>query len=450
MKAFLNIIKDKLGINKAIAFTTVARAVQAVGSLVTVFLVAKFMTKEEQGYYYTFNSILSIQIFVELGLGGIITQYVAHEFAFLRINSNNQIEGDNFHFSRLTSLTRFFARWYIIAAILLLVILSIVGFCFFHNYSTNETIEWRLPWLILIIATSLNLLLSPLFAFFEGINKVSDVAFIRMVTQMSSLICIWTILFFGGKLYAASFTSVMNILVNVFLVFNYKGLIKNLQSVLNNASSGRIDYFKEIFPYQWRIALSWMSGYFIFQLFNPVLFAACGPEIAGKMGMTLAVLNGILNLTLSWTTTNVPFWSSMIATRKYEELDISFNKVLKSSSLVCLLGLIVFILGLYLLEICGIPLYDRFLPLYLSAILSSTIFFNNIINAWATYLRCHKKEPFLLQAAVVGACSAISTFLTAKFVGVQGVVIGYASIVLFISLPLSYYIYTSKKILYNV
>ena len=450
MNEILNTVKDKLGINRAIAYTTIARAIQAVGGFVTIFLVALFMSKEEQGYYYTFNSILSIQIFVELGLGGIITQYVAHEFAFLRINCNNQIEGDELHFSRLASLTHFFAKWYVIAAILLFVILVIVGFNFFNNYSTNESIEWKSPWLILIIATSLNLLLSPLFAFFEGINRVADIAFIRMVTQISSLICIWAILICGGKLYAISFTSVINLLVNVFLVFNYKGLIKILQSVLKKTNRVKIEYFKEIFPYQWRIALSWMSGYFIFQLFNPVLFATCGPEVAGKMGMSLTVLNGILNLTLSWTTTNVPSWSSLIAMKRYEELDKSFNKVLNSSSFVCLLGIVVFLAGLYILKSLGFQLYDRFLPLYLSAILSTTIFFNNIINAWATYLRCHKKEPFLLQAVVIGICSAISTLLTAKFIGVHGVVIGYASVVFFISLPLSYYIYTSKKKIYNV
>lgn len=450
MNEILNTIKDILGINRAIAYTTIARAIQAIGGLVTTFLVAHFMSQEEQGYYYTFNSILSIQIFVELGLGSIITQYVAHESAFLKINRNNQIEGDDFHFSRLTSLTYFFARWYIIAAFLLFVILFIVGIVFFHNFSTNESIEWESPWLILIMATSLNLLLSPLFSFFEGINRVADVAFIRMVTQMSSLICIWVILISGGKLYAASFTSVINLLINILLLFNYKGFIKILQNVFRNTNRGRIDYFKEIFPYQWRIALSWMSGYFIFQFFNPVLFAICGPEIAGKMGMTLAVLNGILSLTLSWTSTNIPLWSTMIAKKNYEDLNISFNNVLKSSSFVCLLGIIVFLVGLYILKTLGFQLYERFLPLYLSAILSSTFFFNNIINAWATYLRCHKKEPFLSQAIVVGICSAFSTLLTAKFIGVQGVVIGYAFVVTFISMPLSYSIYTSKKKIYNV
>ena len=162
MNEILNAVKGKLGINRAIAYTTVARAIQAVGGFVTIFLVAHFMSQEEQGYYYTFNSILSIQMFVELGLGGIITQFIAHEFAFLRIK-NNQIEGGETHLAKLASLTRFFAKWYVVAAFLLFVILFLIGFSFFQSYSTNDTIEWRLPWLILIIATSLNLLLSPLF-----------------------------------------------------------------------------------------------------------------------------------------------------------------------------------------------------------------------------------------------------------------------------------------------
>ena len=450
MQKIILFLKEKLGVSKAIAFTTVARAVHGLGSFVTVFLVAKFLTQEEQGYYYTFGSILSIQIFIELGLGGVITQFVAHEFAFLKIGTDNRITGETAHLSRLASLVRFFAKWYIIAAIILLIVLFIVGFSFFYSYSSNDSISWQGPWLLLISATSLNLLLSPIFAFFEGINKVKDVAFIRMVTQISSLFCIWAVLIFGGKLYTASVASLINFIINLILLFNYKNLIISLKSLFDVPVESKIQYFKEIFPFQWRIALSWMSGYFIFQLFNPVLFAFSGAEAAGHMGMTLTVLNSLLNLTLSWTTTNVPTWSSLVATKQYDQLDRSFNKVLKASSIVCGSGIIAFLVGLYLLQYIDISIYNRFLPLYLAAILSPSFFINNIVNAWATYLRCHKKEPFLLQAVVVGICSALSTYFTAKFWGVEGVVIGYTSVVFLISLPLSYFIFKTKKTEYNV
>lgn len=450
MKIVDKIFKEKLGVTKAIAFNSIARAIQGAGGFVTVFLVAKFLTAAEQGYYYTFTSILSIQIFIELGLGGIITQFVAHEFAFLEISEQSIMDGDGYHLSRLSSLVRFFIKWYVCAALLLLFALIIVGFSFFRNYSVDENIEWSSPWVLLVIATSLNLLLSPLFAFYEGINKVKEVAFIRMVTQFTGLIFVWCILISGGKLYTASFTALLNLVINIILLFKYHSLVKIVVYLLKIDVKEKVDYFNEIFPYQWKIALSWMSGYFIFQLFNPVLFATCGARVAGQMGMTLSVLNGILGLTLSWTSTNIPLWSSLIAKKKYKDLDISFNNVLKSSSLVCFMGITFFLVFLLFMEKGGMPLGNRFLPFSISAILSITIFINNIINAWATYLRCHKKEPFILQAVIVGFASALSTILSANLLGVQGVVIGYTLIVVFISMPLSYYIFKIKKPLYNV
>lgn len=450
MKIVDKILKEKLGVTKAIAFNTISRAIQGLGGFVTVFLVAKFLTEEEQGYYYTFGSILSIQVFIELGLGDIVTQFVAHEFAFLKIDKYNNVSGDENHLMRLTSLMRFFTRWYLVASVLLFCLLMVVGISFFRNYSTNESIDWEIPWIILIVATSLNLLISPVYKFLQGINKVKDVAFVGMITQMNSLIIVWTVLICGGKLYTAAVSSLINVLLNLLLLYKYKGLMRYYLSILNINSMVKIEYYKEIFPYQWRVALSWLSGYFIFQLFNPVLFAYCSPEAAGKMGMTLTVLNGILSLTLSWTSTNVPSWSSMIAVKDYKGLDISFNRVLKASSFVCIIGLLCFLFVLFVLRLFGIAVYDRFLPIHMAAILSSTFFFANIINAWATYLRCHKKEPFLIQAVVVGVCNAISTVIMAKFIGINGVVIGYTSIVLFISLPLSYHIFVTKKEQYNV
>ena len=48
----------------------------------------------------------------------------------------------------------------------------------------------------------------------------------------------------------------------------------------------RVDWRTEIWPFQWRLAVSWLCGYFTFQLFNPILFAVRGPIEAGQMGDT--------------------------------------------------------------------------------------------------------------------------------------------------------------------
>ncbi|MDU1904885.1 MAG: hypothetical protein E6772_08885 [Dysgonomonas sp.] len=444
---FVKSLANKLGVDKAIAYSSIARVIQAGGGVFTIFFIASFLTSEEQGYYYTFGSILAMQIFFELGLGGIITQYVAYEAAKLRLERHS-FDGPDYHISRLSSLFHLFFKWYLFISILFFSILLVAGFYFFHKFGTVNNVDWKSPWIILCFSSSLNLFISPLIAFVEGLGKVKEISFLRLITQINSILLVWLVLSLGGKLYASAFASLIGCVISFIFLWK-KDFFHIFISLWKKNINERINYKKEILPYQWRIAVSWLSGYFIFQIFNPVLFAYAGPAIAGQMGMTMTALNGILSLALSWTTTKIPLWSSYISRKEYSNLDISFDKTLKSSSFVSIICIIFFVIFLSLISQLYYPLYVRFLPISLSMVLSLTIIINNIINAWATYLRCHKKEPFLIQAVIVGLLSGLSTILLGKFVGVEGIIYGYTSIVVLISLPLSWYIFSTKRVQYH-
>lgn len=436
-------ILKSVGINKAIGYSSMARVIQAAGGLFTVFFIAANLSGNEQGYYYTFGSILALQIFFELGLGGIIIQYVAYEFAKLEL-SDNIITGDGRSLSRLASLLKLFSKWYGLVTALFFIAVYFGGRYFFSvNGDLDTNVQWEIPWLILCVTSSANLLLSPAIAFVEGIGKVKEIAKLRMCTQTLAIITTWSVLLLGGKLFASPATSSVTLIITLtFILVRFRKVLKQLFGVIVNE---KISYKKEIFPYQWKIALSWISGYFIFQLFNPVLFKYSGPLIAGQMGMTMSALNGIMALTLSWTSTKVPFWSAFIARNEYKQLDESYSGTLRNSSIVCAVCLCLFWGFLVSMDYLGIMLYKRFLPLVLSVLLGLTIFMNNVVNIWATYLRCHKKEPFLIQSILVGVCCAASTILCGKYFGVYGVVAGYFLIVSGISVPLSYYIFKTKR-----
>lgn len=436
------------GIDGAIAYSSLARIITAAGGFLTIFIIALSLSKVEQGYYYTFGSILALQIFFELGLGGIIVQYVAYEAAKIKVNDNKQLEGPQYNLSRLSSLFNLFIRWYGVISILFFIAVAIGGILFFRHNSQNADISWESPWIMLCLFTAINLMISPIIAFIEGMGQVKSIAKMRFIATSLSLMCGWTALLGGAGLYAPAIRTISSLAISIYFVLRiHRHLITG---IWHQPKEECISYRKEIFPYQWRIALSWMSGYFIFQLFNPVLFAYCGASVAGQMGMTLTALNGIFSLVLSWTSTKVPMWSKYISLKDYPVLDASVSSTLRQSSLVCFICLCMFWGFLYALDIMHIGLAARFIPLTLAILLGSTIFINNIINIWATYLRCHKKEPFLIQAVIVGICCAISTILGAKFFGLDGVVDGYTSIVVFISLPLSYYIFRIKKREYQI
>lgn len=435
----------KFGVDQAIFFTSISRIIQALGGFITVFLIASFMSKEEQGFYYTFSSVLAIQVFFELGLGGIINQFVAHEMAHLSFKSSTEIEGASDKLSRLSSLMHFCLKWYVVFASLLFVTLLVVGYTFFSKYGSDyPTVKWQIPWIIVALGGSLNLLISPWMAVLQGMNKVKEMARMALIQQIIVMVIVWICLVLGAKLYIAAVNSVISFVVMIVL-YSRTSYPRLLINTYKQKIKEKISYRFEIFPLQWKIALSWVSGYFIFQLFNPVLFAFVGPIAAGKMGMTLTVLNAIFSFTLSWTTTKIPMWSMFIANKDYFKLDLSFKKVLKYSTLVCIYAVITSIVVLIGLDLLEISLSDRFLPVWLSAILFITIPINNIVNVWATYLRCHKKEPFLIQAISIGLICALSTILNAKYFGTTGVVISYTIVILFINLPLSYFIFKSKR-----
>lgn len=437
-------ILGRFGIDGPIFFTLLSRVFQGLGGFITIFMIGHFMSQEVQGFYYTFASVLAIQIFFELGLGGIIIQFVAHEMAFLNISDKNVV-GPQSHISRLSSLLHFITKWYLLFSALLLATLIVVGLFFFRKYGAEyRHIDWQTPWILISVITAFNLLLSPWTAVFQGMNKVKEIAKIALIQQIIVSLLTWLFLFYGAELYILVINAASGFIV--LLLFYYKaGYFHLVRNIYKNISEIKINYKKEILPLQWRTALSWISGYFIFQLFNPVIFANEGPVVAGQAGMTLTVLNSILGLIVSWSSTKIPLWSGYIAKEEYNDLNKSYRKVLRDSTLASIICIAIFILFLLFLNETGISLAKRFLPVGLSLLLLLSVPVNNIVNIWATYLRCHKKEPFLLQAVIVGILCAASTLLLGKWSGVQGIVYGYLAIVLLVSLPLSLYIFIIKK-----
>lgn len=446
----LKIIAQKIGVDKAIAYSSGARVIQGFTGVASVFFISTFLTGVEQGFYYTFGSILALQVFFELGLTGIMTQYVAHEASHLTLDEKREYQGEEKYQSRLASLVHFCVKWYSILAILVFVFLLIVGFIYFNKYgeSQSEVVEWRLPWIIICIATAIKLFQSPFTSIITGLGFVKETSKISFWQQIILPTFTWLGLAIGFKLYVVGISYLLSVLIWFSFVLKQK-LLLVLKNLIAVKVTDRVAYMSEIFPYQWRIALSWVSGYFIFQLFNPVLFATDGAVVAGQMGMTLQALNAISAFSASWLNTKVPFFSKMIALKKYIDLDSQFRKAVKQMLSVSTLLLTFFYVFIWVLRsvdfrIGNTVLGERFLgylPLLLMVI---PVLLQQFISSFATYLRCHKQEPFLIFSIVNGILCLLSTFIFGKLFGLYGVTIGYC-LVTIIMTPWAYRIYITKK-----
>lgn len=442
-------ITQKIGIDKAIFYTLLSRGLQISTALFTVFFIAKNLSPEEQGFYYTFGSITALQVFFELGMTYIVTQFVAHDVSHLKLDENFRLVGEKIYRSRLSSLLRFCTKWYLVFAGMILVALFVGGTLFFGRYGNrSQDVVWLLPWLLLAIGTALNFLIAPILSFIEGLGKVKEVAKIRFIQQFLHPVVVWGGLSIGSKLYVSGADSIIRILV-VFIIIFKSPFFKILKNIWDDEGYDKVSYMGEIFPLQWKIALSWISGYFIFQLFNPVLFATEGAKVAGQMGMTLAALNGIQSLTQSWINTKVPRMSGLIAQKDYQTLDILFAKTFKQMLLIGTSALLFFVSVIYFVQsneitFLGMNIGDRFLPILPLSLMAWSSWTMVPISPWATYLRCHKKEPLLLNSVVMGIICCIFTPSLGYLYGLYGITIGFASLRI-ISLIWIYNTYRIKK-----
>lgn len=435
----------KIGMDGAIAYSSGSRIFQAFAGVFTVVFIAAFLSKEEQGYYYTFNSLLAIQTFFELGFTTIITQFVAHEVSYLKIDSNS-IQGDDYYCSRIGDLLRFSMKWYSIAAIIFLCVVIFVGLFFFYN--SNDSISWRGPWIIICIATAIKLFQSPITAILIGVGKVKEMNKILFYQQIVTPIIMWTLLATNCKLYVLGISSFISIAVWFYFILK-KDVRELLGGIYDYKVSHKISYVNEIMPYQWRMALSSISGYFIFYFLTPIIFKYQGAVIAGQVGMTISIVSAIQSLSLSWQNTKIPIYSGLIEQKRYKELDNIFNKTVRQMSLICLTIMVAAFFVLTGIKFWGISLNgdylcNRFLTGWSLLFMFAAHYIDQFVFSWATYLRCHMKEPFLLLSIVSGILCLVGLLLTSKYSNVFYITLSYL-LVKFISIPWGYSIYNSKK-----
>lgn len=443
-KTFLVEILAKLGVDRAVAFTVASRGLSTLFGPINVIVICTFLNPAEQGFYYTFASLLSLQVFVELGLTFVVLQCASHERARLELTSEGVLSGDAERVSRLVSLTRLALKWYSVAATAMVLILLPVGRSFlFANAKGAANVLWQVPWTAVVLGSALALVITPLLAILEGCGFVAEIASMRTVSTVIGALVLWVGLLAGFKLFACALVSWWSVLWQVLWLLSTRRI--TIRQLLFSRVTASVSWRTDVWPFQWRIALSWMSGYLIFQLFNPMLFAMQGPVVAGRMGMSLNTANSLANLAMAWMITKSAPFGNLVACEEYETLDRLFFATLRRSwcvLLICCCAAFLVILGL---NIAGHRLASRFLDPLTMAILLLNALVNHIVSSEALYLRAHKREPFLVTSLVLAVLVPASSYLFGRAFGPVGMVSAYFSINLLIGLGIGTIIFVNCR-----
>ena len=400
---------------------------------VSIILLPLWLSPLQQGYYYTFASILALQVFFELGLNQILVQIVAHEAAHLQFADHGQMLGDARHLDRLGSVARLMRRWYATAAAIFLVVVSAAGVAFFSSKGVLPGSAWLGAWLVLVAATAANLFLSPSLAMMEGLGQVGQVARVRLRQSVVGYLLLWLSLSVGLGLWAAVAMPLAAALSSGWWLHR-RGVVLGRLAARDTVPEQRLQWRRDILPFQWRIALSWASGYFIFNLFTPLVFSHQGAVEAGRLGLALTIFAAASTVGMSWISAANPALAAHIARGERVQLDTLFAGVTRRAVGATAVVSIGVLATAWLLERMGLPAMSRVASLPALACIAWVTVVNSVVFAAAAYMRAHREEP-MLPVSIVGAALTAAVAWLGSRTGVPAMMAMYAVITTCVTLP---------------
>lgn len=411
----------KLFVNKDSMSMLTNNLITLIRGPVVMLLIPMFLTELEQGYWYTIGSLSALSTFADLGFGTLVGQFSAHEFSKLRFDKNLRYEGEKNDIERIASLYKYVLKWALCVCLIAYPIIMGAGIAVLNSHGDMET--WIAPWIIYMLAGGLSFIVRISLSFFEGCNLISKIQTNYAISAIA--LTGVTIGMLVGKcgLYALAIPAVISFIINfvlMFIVFRHAIMQLLKTKVVHNHHWGR-NFLSLI----WKYAISWASGYFIFQIYTPLAYMVYDPIMAGKVGITMTLIQACFTIANTFNAMFVPKVNISVANREWGKAEGLCKKGLLLSMPLYVLGATIIMLGLGLGQ-GKIALFDRFLPASIAVVLIVAWFLQIPINTIATYGRAHKQEPFLIMSVVGSLFTLGSTVLFMYLLPINYIFAGFA------------------------
>ena len=286
--------------------------------------------------------------------------------------------------SRLASILRKAIKWYGVAAILVVLFLIPVGWHFFASNRTSGAIAWRLPWIFVVLASGITFQIDPVFSFLEGCGMVARVARARLAQSILGSLLAWSALLLHFGLFTPALLIAGQGIAGILWLSRRRALLSGL--FRHFGGDVHIDWWQEVWPFQWRIAVSYACGFF--------------SALRQSVGLSLFLS------AVAW-------------------------------------------LGTLLLIRFHSPFAQRLLPPLPFGLLLLSMNVNQIVASMALYLRAHKQEKFLLLSVMGAVYIAISAILLGRVFGPLGITAGQFAGAVVIGLGFGSYIFLKYRRLWH-
>lgn len=425
----------RLHLDRAVFYVFLTRLWQLVAGPITLLLIARHFTRDEQGVYYAFNSLLAFQTLFDLNVTVVLLIGAGRQWAKLSLDSTGRVTGQRESLEQLASLTRFGLIWYRAAALLCLLCVGSGGLFLFQN--KNLTSSDYAAWLVTIFAASAVLAILPRLAILQGCHQVLAVNRNLALQAVSASLVVWSCLIAGLGLWAIPASWLMRLAWDLTLVhIIYRPFFRSLKEQAVRA----IHWRTEVWPLQWRLALQAVSYAILTASFVLALFETHSEAAAGRMGMTLQVLNLILWGGFGWVQTRVPQLATLGKQNDRPAYNKLFFQIVSLTTLLVAFAAIAAWTGLVLLRVFdlhvrNIHLAERFTSTDTFAWMALGIVAQHLLHCIILYSRTRQREAFVWPNVFLNTLLTAALWSLAGPYGEKGIAIATGVILSGIGVP---------------
>ncbi len=432
-------ILNWLEVDRAVFYAIIARGWQFIAGPITIIMITQFFPEEVQGYYYAFWSVVALQQLFELGFPQAVLNFASHEWSKLEANDTDLEHADPDTVSRLSSLLRSSLICYAVTAVLSTLLVFISGWVMFSRDEFANEVTWRAPWIAMSLLSMVVFTASPLLVLLEGCNQVKAVYKMQFARAVLGNVAVWIAIAYGANLWALVYATIVKLVCEGYLILIvYR---KFFAKLIRKPTGATIDWRKQIWPFQWKIALRGFFGYLNIQILNPVVFVFQGAIPAGQLGMVLQVLTAIQSACASWLRTRAAMLGILVAKQDFQELNRVFYRVGKVALWVLCIAMGSFCILNWGLHWWQLGIASRFLPPWETLCLAFGFLAITVMEFQLVYMHAHQRAPFLFIGIACAIASGLLIWWWGYWIGVTGACLAFLVINFLIKLPLFCYLF---------
>lgn len=286
------------------------RSASLISSVLLVIGVTTQLSSGGQGIFYYLQSLAALSFFFDLGVGFVLA-HLAGNARHKRGRADGSHQAENW--DEISAVAHFGLKWLLCAAILYTIVVSSIGLSGLGKVvglSGSDVFLWAL----LVAANAGNIILSNALSFFEGLGYASKTSLPRFAQAFLN-----AALFFGLVTQEPDPYSIgISMAVSVLCAATISLLIlrEPIRSITSAKHASSIPWKTDVLPFQWRIAVSWLTGYFMFQAPTLAIASAGKLDDAGRFGLSMQIFLAIISVAQVYLTFGIVRWAGYFGQKR--------------------------------------------------------------------------------------------------------------------------------------